>query len=502
MKNVRLKILLILVLIIFASLVTGCNISDGDIEEKISSPKINKAPIEGKWRITEKLDLKEDSIDGKDINIGSEGLFRSEALIIGTEYSTNPSFRLKNVGIEEYLLYKYDKDYRDLGIEKQDVEVISILNDKQYFLDMIKLSENQAIVYKDDSFYRVEKISEEVNLKEIERYIEIEKSVNQTVENVENEKLRTGVLLGIKTPKYDEENNLSDWTYETLWINTKDRKIEKVYEIENLLLPRKNGFWKLEVERENKRGLVKDKLVGSAVQGSKNSESDIADESKQEKSKISLLRKDSTLKNLLFIGNDYISVEKIDLDENDRRTLEVYGIDTLEDNRAIKLSDIIGEDGKDIFTEGAESVIDINEASRVNERNIGLFRNDGYWIFKGRVNYIEKEKELFKDFNIKAIPSEELVKYDKQAISWSELEKKIPRLRDIYSSPNNEFIIAKTDSKLLLYGIENGKLLEEESIKIMDLSENSSIIMTEWATGRYTNLWESEVINSSGKLIK
>lgn len=502
MKNVRLKILALLILMVFLSLVTGCDIADGDIEEKISAPNIVKAPIEGKWRITEKLDLKKDSIDEKDINIGSEGLFRNEALIIGTEYATNPSFRLKNIGLEEYLLYKYDKDYKELGLEKQDVEVISILNDNQYFLDMIKLNENQAIVHKDDSFYRVEQISEEVNLKEIERYIEIEKSMNQTVENVENEKLRTGVLVGIKTPKYDDENNLSSWSYRTIWINTKDRKVEAVYELEDLLLPRKNGFWKLAIERENNRGVVNDSLVGRAVVRSDKSERNMEEEINSEKSKLNLLRKDSTLKNLLFIGNDYISVEKIDLNQNERRTLEVYGIDTLEDNRAIKLSDIIGEDGKEIFTEGAESVIDTSEVSRLNERNIGLFRNDGYWIFKGRVNYVEKEKELFKDFNIKAIPSEELVKYDKLAISWTELEKTIPRLQDAYSSPNNEFIIAKTDSKLLLYGIENGRLLDEEPIKIIDTSENSSIIMTEWATGRYTSLWETEVINSGGKALK
>ncbi len=501
MKNIRLKILILLALMAIISLVSGCNIADGDIEEKISAPSIVKAPIEGKWRITEKLDLEKNSIDEKDVNIGSEGLFRNEALIVGTEYATNPSFRLKNIGIEEYLLYKYDKDYKDLGLENRDVEVISILNDNQYFLDMIKLSENQAVVHKDDSFYMVEKISDEVNLKEIERYIEIEKSMNQTVENVENEKLRTGVLMGIKTPKYDDANNLSDWSYKTIWINTKDRKLEGVYELEELLLPRKNGFWELSIERENNKGVVNDSLVGRAVIKSKSSETDMEDINSQ-KSKLNLLRKDSTLKNLLFIGNDYISVEKIDLNQNERRTLEIYGIDTLEDNRAIKLSDIIGEDGKDIFTEGAESVIDTSEASRLNERNIGLFRNDGYWIFRGRVNYLEKEKELFKDFNIKAIPSEDLVKYDKLAISWSELEKTIPRLQDAYSSPNNEFIIAKTDSKLLLYGIENGKLLDGEAIKIMDLSENTSIIMTEWATGRYTNLWEAEVINSGGQALK
>lgn len=495
---------LLLLILLFISILSGCDIDDGDIEEKISAPKIVKSPIEGKWKVTTKLKVKasKDSIDEKDVNIGSEGLFRNEALIIGTEYSTNPSFRLKNVVIEDYLLYKYNKDYRDLGLENKNVEVITILNDNQYFLDMIKLNDDEALVYKDDCFYKMEKTASEVSLEEIKRYIEIEQSMVQTLENVENEKLKTGVLLGIKIPKYDEENQISNWTYKTLWINTKDRKIEESYEVEDLLVPRKNGFWKLKVTRDSSSGLVSDKVTGQALIGSKNQDDHFEEEIAVDKNDVDILKGNSTLKNLLFIGSDYISVEKIETDKNDRRTLEIYGIDTLEDNRPIKLSDIIGEEGKDIFIEGAESVIDINDASRVNERNIGLFRKDGYWIFKGRVNYIEKEKELFKDFNIKAIPSEELVNYDKLTIPWNKLEGEIPNLLDAYSSPNNEFVIAKTERKLLLYGLENGNLMDKNPIKIVDLPKNSTVVMTEWATGRYTGLWENEVIRNDGKILE
>src|SRR5690606_19973553 len=95
----------------------------------------------------------------------------------------------------------------------------------------------------------------------------------------------------------------------------------------------------------------------------------------------------SILKNILFIGNDYISVENIDLDRNSRRTLQVYAIDNLQEKRPIKLSDLIGENGKNIYAEGARSVLSVDPTIIPNEENVGLTRRNGYWIFNGRINY-------------------------------------------------------------------------------------------------------------------
>ncbi|WP_410960559.1 hypothetical protein, partial [Salmonella sp. SKLX063344] len=91
-------------------------------------------------------------------------------------------------------------------------------------------------------------------------------------------------------------------------------------------------------------------------------------------------------------------------------------IDNLEKKISIKLSDFIEEDGSKIFIEGLQSAISMDVDPIIDESNIGLFRRNGYWIFKGRVNYKESEEELYKNFNIKAIPPKEMVSYDKHLI--------------------------------------------------------------------------------------
>lgn len=484
----------IIILFIFVIFLSGCDISEGDIKEKISAPININPPIEGKWKITQRLDNKEESLDEEDKNIGSEGLFRKEALIIGKDYSTNPSFRIKNVKSNDYFLYKYKKDYRKLGIEEDRVQVITILNEEQYFFDLIKVNEDKVVIFKDDNFYSMEKINDEVSLDEVQRYISMEKTLEETANNDSKKDIETGVLLGIKVPKYDNNNDLSDWDYKTLWINLKNKKIENEVVVDNLFVPRKNGFWNITVDRKEKGNFVIDD-----VNINSNNKSKTKDKNEEANRVLDLIdnrffKEDAILKNILFVSNDYMSIEKIILDEDEKRLLETYALDNVEEKRPVKLSDILGEDGKEIYLEGVESVVEVNEDTTINERNIALFRKDGYWMFKGRVNYIEKEKELYKDFNIKAIPPEEVVKYDKLFLPWDKIKSRVPNAEDVFSSPNEDFIIAKVEDKLIFYEIKNKKINIEDPIYEYNLPKNVQIVMSEWSTGRYAKLWDDEIL--------
>lgn len=485
------KIIFILSLLI---LLSACNISEGDVKDRINAPENMKPPIEGKWKITDRLNDEDDSIDlTNDKNIDMEGLFRKEALILGKDFTEKPSFRIKNVKANDYFMYKYKKNYYDLGFEENTIQVITVLDSDKYFFDIIKLNKDTAIIYKDNNFYKLERVSKEVSLEEVSRYIEVERNMVQTVDNVTGEDLESGVLLGIKIPKYDNYNSIPKWEYKTLWLNTSNGEVKSSYIIDDLLLPRKNGFWKIAVDRVIDSGSVVDKIKteGQIVN---------LDEYNKEPNRMLNINnkrgiKDEgyELKNILFLSNDYMSIEKIENKENEKRTLEILGIDNIDDEKGLKLSDILGEEGKDIFKEGVEANIDVNNKAKVSESNIGVGRKDGYWILKGRVNYVEKEKQLYKDFNIKAIPPEELVKYDKLSISWSELDSKIANLVDVFSSPNEELIIAQTERELLVLKVKDGEIVDENELYSIELPRNVSVVMAEWATGKYTNLWEEEV---------
>ncbi|HLS54406.1 MAG TPA: hypothetical protein VK031_10550, partial [Tissierellaceae bacterium] len=133
---------------------------------------------------------------------------------------------------------------------------------------------------------------------------------------------------------------------------------------------------------------------------------------------------------------------------------------------------------------------------------IGLSRKNGYWMFKGRINYNQNNKELYKDFSISAIPPKDLVNYNELVLPWEAVKRKIPEAIDVYSSPNEDFIVVVTHGDLQIFEIANGQILDSKPVKTIDLPKNASIIMAEWATGRYANLWEEEVVRQDGEVIE
>ena len=154
-----------------------------------------------------------------------------------------------------------------------------------------------------------------------------------------------------------------------------------------------------------------------------------------------------------------------------------------------------------VFRDGALNVLKSDPDILLNEESFGLVRRNGYWIMKGRINYELEEKELYKDYNIKTIPPKELVNYDELFIPWSKIKAKVPNAIDAFTSPNKDIIIIETRNNLLIYSIHENEISNNELGKIKkDSSE--TIIMAEWSSGRYTNLWEEEVLKNSPEMIK
>ncbi len=201
----------------------------------------------------------------------------------------------------------------------------------------------------------------------------------------------------------------------------------------------------------------------------------------------------SILKNIVFVGNDYISVESIDRDRGDRRTLQTYAVDNLEDKKPIKLSDLIGETAINLFNEGARSVITMDDQVSPNEENFTLTRRNGYWTLKGRINFKDKDEELFREFNIKAIPPREMVSYDELSIPFDAVRLAIPDVQDIFSSPNNDFLVVITSSNIVIYSIE-GYDINKVPLARVELPSDSTVVMSEWSTDRYPDIWKNEML--------
>ena len=152
-------------------------------------------------------------------------------------------------------MYKYKISSEYLNLTEEEGEVISISSNNQFFYEFIKYSEDELFFFNEDKFYFLRKVVDEVSKEEIERYISVEHSLMRISNIEEVDTLRSGVLLGIKSYDYDEINDEDNWTYKTIWIRTNNRNISSIYEMDSLLVPRKKGFWTIDV-REIKMTIV------------------------------------------------------------------------------------------------------------------------------------------------------------------------------------------------------------------------------------------------------
>ena len=505
------KKLIIGLMILLPLILSACTIRDSNIQDKIASPGNNTTPIQGKWVIEEKVvtseenEIIDDSVTPEpvDIYIGKEVLFNKDAVVVADDYANNPTFKFKNVDTNDYLLYKYKINPSKLDIESENIQVITALKDNQLFYEFVRYNEDHLLVFLNNSFYKMRKVVDEVSSEEVNRYISIENNMMRTFDTIELEDINSGVLLGIKIPTYDEENEVPDWEYKTIWFRSENRNIIK-YELDELLVPRKNGFWIVDVDRTNTNNSINDKIVAIPQFTSKSSvnNEELLYAGLDGGSSFLMAAKPTIVKNILFIGNDYISIEKTEVDNKNKKTLEIYAVDNIEDERPMKLSDIVGEDGKFLFNEGSQNIQSLGENAVLNESNVGLVRRNGYWTLKGRINYIQNEEELYKDFNIKAIPPKTMVSYDEVDITWDTISAQFPKAIDVFSSPNGEFIIVVTDSELQIYPTDNGEITSLEPISRTEIPSNASIIMSEWALGRYPEIWEREMIKQGAQIIE
>ena len=83
--------------------------------------------------------------------------------------------------------------------------------------------------------------------------------------------------------------------------------------------------------------------------------------------------------------------------------------------------------------------------------------------------------------------------YDELSIPWDAVRLTVPDVVDVFSSPNNEFIVVITSSHIVIYSVEEYDI-DNAPVARIRLPNESSVIMSEWAIGRYPGIWQNEMI--------
>jgi len=496
------KIMMVFISIILLFSITACEYTNFETSEKIIAPNNSLPPISGKWRVEKYKRVSSNGITDEEAKgiVGSEALFHQKVVVIGNDLFLNPSYKIKSVNTLDYLLYQYKVNPDFLDIKKNKIQIISMTSEEQCYYEFIKEADDKMIVSIDGVFFYMNKISDDIEEENLNKYLDNGINLKKGLNAEDNEILRSGILIGLKYSDESEfEGDLVKYKYRTIWICSKNKVIEKIYDTEDLFVPRKTGFWKVGIDSIEFKDSVRDLIYAYPI----NKDSDLL------KSTIEPLKyAESIIESINYIGNDYISIETVEQNEKSKSTLKVLPVDNIRNGSPIKISDITGESGKIAFYQGSNKYLSADYKLKNNyvdikpdEESFGLVRRNGHWIFKGRINVSEGSGNSYMDFSVKTIPPKELVNYDELAVSWNAVKLRAPQAIDVFTSPNEDIAIVMTNNSMLIYTIEDGEL-SQEPIRKIELHPGEKVVMNEWATGKYIYTWEEEFLKNMVSVIE
>lgn len=476
---------------------TGCSSATLDASKKIVPPNNKISPLYGEWRI-EKCLTKSPT---ENLWVGKAGRFTSKTAELGGRFWDNVNYKIKRVNAEEYFLFKYNGSVKELGIEDKEIFVITVSSRGNFLYEFIKVNNSKAIVEIEDELFLMEKISDDANGKAYtysDGKSEDKADINRRVKQV----LRSGLLLGIRTAEGQENSTRYDpgkYSYRTLWIAAENRRLHPVLEADNIFLPRKNGFWKLEVKEAIGNGVILDIPIAYSI-----SESGLSSLGSINKHIAFLKSREGVLRRkILYAGNDYVCIESMGSGKYknsskawEENRLQTLPVDNILNSEGVKITDVAGENGTLAMKSGISDMLSVSNTNIAmeimegeQERSFALYRKTGHWYIKGRLNLRDNSAVPFLDFNINLIPPAELVAYDMFHLSWTYIKDRIPEAVDAYTSPNKDIAIVLTKNELLIYSLYQGKL-SDTPLKRIQLKKSDSVVMAEWATGSYMEKWE------------
>jgi hypothetical protein len=501
------KILTLFILVIALMSLSGCTDIDLSTTTRITPPKV-EIPIEGTWKVEKYALTAMSKMAEEDARewIGQKAYFEEQKVVLPDDNCEKPEFKIKSVDTKAYLYSNYKSFMENLGINKNEIKVITITSNKNYFRDIIKIDDNMIVIIKEGIFFFLSKQSNENNTS-LHDAINKKNLSSAHIKPHANE-YQSGLLLGLKyyktvdykLPFINGKNPILEPVYRTLWISY-DGSIQKVSELPFLFVPRRTGFWKLDTRREITNNYGRDFLqatpIGRAI--------------KQENIKVKSTEniKFYDLKSISFVGNDYVCYERDSesgvigsLKSKGSHLLEVVPLDTIYTGSEIPIvaSKILGENGIEALNAGSTSylrAISGTDKNLLNDTptatNFGVFRKNGKWLLRGRLNYLNiSEKNEYADFNIPIVAPENLVNYDSLFPSWEVIKQKVPSAVDGYTSPNKDIAVVLTNSRLLVYAIKDN-ILASSPISELELKNSEIAVMSQWALDDYVKIWSEEV---------
>lgn len=441
------KIYLVLFSVILIVIYLLYNSLDLSLNAEILPRKLVKSPIEGEWLVDKTVAFGDKNLSDDDRNewLNKPASFNSKTAVFDDKLCESPNYKVKLVNAYNYFWNNFKINPKTLGLKEEKVEVITISSKDKYYDEYVKINENSIVKQNEDTllFFKKSDSSKTSETKNKENFIDYKSIASAKEKETKN---KSGILLGLRD---------AEGSYRTVWISYINKSFMPVTEVNNILLPRMDGFWQLGVDNNlwaypMKKDINKDnyKNIKDLEQGN------------------------SAVIN--FVGSDYISIETSD------KKLQVLPIDNLK-SAPLKFAAALGQGlPNSILNEDSSG----RDATNFNESNWGVFRRAGRWIFRSRKNTDEKS---YKDFDMSYAITKNMIRYDELYPSFSVIKEKESEAVDAFSSPNRDFDVIITNTDILVIPIKDGKLSEVQNR--ITLKKGEVPVMAHWATGSYVDDW-------------
>lgn len=479
-KNIVIAAVLLMVVCL-----SGCKFRLAEISASVMAPVKVTNPLEGQYRFKNVEHLEEGKfVDDTGFRTFTAE-FTKEAARIGLERVESPQYVAKLVNAYDYFVEKFRTNPSRFEISDDKMEVMRITSEGQSFYEVFRMGEDEIGIVKGNHLITL--VKTEFTQEGLGPYVDgkANQLENELLEDQDYEPI-AGVLLGLRGERNDETEESS---YRTLWI-TNDGEIQEVYEIDNILFPRKE-FWKMEVVKE----AGKERLQIYAITGTP---SNVKEEI--------VYNYPAEYVDVEFVANNYISIltsDKNSYDRSDMTEGKTIGVDGYNEYTPVPIETFYGESGRQAFLSSLIQATDETEealmANPETEKFIDSYilrRHHGNWMMESRFQLgddsIKVPIALRADIN--------LVTYDELTIPWSKVRERVPQALDAFNAPGNSFMLVRTPKYLMMYRILGGELAEEP-LQVIEIKEEEEIIMAEWARGEFVKRWTDMAAKEGSKII-
>jgi hypothetical protein len=192
---------------------------------------------------------------------------------------------------------------------------------------------------------------------------------------------------------------------------------------------------------------------------------------------------------LMFAGNQYVSIAETAMPASAKST----GSATLTDawvTRLPALADGATQRASRLTLGEAFAAADAEAPAASADLSLWtLTRRIGHWqpqLLESRPADDRRGGSTLRGVN--ATLPEQIANYDSLCCSWTAIKARQPRAYDALSSPDGEMLAILTVGRIDFYAVTDGAIAAKRSLAL-ELNKRESLVMSQWATGRYVDEW-------------